>query len=179
MLSGEWRSVNMSLKKLRRSETQLVTLLIGWGLSAPIACKNQEADAPPEETGVQFGNAIQIKPRFEVEGPRVVIDVGLRPGFHVYTTGETVGRPLKIDLTEGGDWKAAQEPVYPSGRTKETALGSSVVVEREARVQLPVEPLMDNPGSITGTFEYQVCTDVACDRPRTLPFKLETGTGDR
>lgn len=150
-------------------------------ISMSSACKQEHADSPstelvdptPAPPNSQFQEAIKIKPHFDSQAQAVVVDLELEPGYHVYTTGETTGRPIRLQLANGGDWKPAGDPVYPEGTKKSTALGNSVVLEGKVTSKLAVEPAVNEPGSLQGHFHYQVCTNRACDRPRTLDFTAE------
>lgn len=124
------------------------------------------------DRGPNFETAIQIQPKFHDASSAVQVDISLRPGFHVYTVGEETGRPIRIALDDGA-WAAKGDAVYPTGTRKQTALGTSVVVEGQASARLPVESKGDAPGAVKGQFHYQVCTNEACDRPRKIPFKVQ------
>lgn len=144
-------------------------------LTALAGCTQTSAPAPeaalPLPSGPDFENALTVSPRFDAEAQAVAIDLSLRPGFHVYTTGEKTGRPIRIELAEGA-WSAKGEPSYPTGEKKTTALGTSVVVEGQATARLAVSADGEAPGLVQGSFHYQVCTDEACDRPRKKAFAL-------
>lgn len=139
-----------------------------------LACTSRTSETPVEAKEapevLDFQRAISIEPRLAEDA--VVVSIRLEPGFHTYTTGETVGRPLKLTLAEDGVWQATGAPSYPEGKKKETALGTSVVVENNAEVRLPVEPTVPSPGALRGKLRYQVCTETACDRPREAIFEL-------
>jgi len=110
----------------------------------------------------------------------VVVRVEVAEGFHVYTNGETIGKPLRVALDEDGAFAIDGEVDYPKGVTKDLPIGRSVIVEGEAEVVAPIrareasaeDAETDAPSTAHGTFRYQVCTDRACDRPRTEPFAV-------
>lgn len=144
-------------------------------LATGIAC----AKEPPSPSSASpsaaletpdFAAAFTATPRFEADA--VVVDLQLRPGFHVYTTGERTGRPIRLELLTDSAWIPGGDAQYPEGRRKKTALGESVVVEGQAEARLAVKAQRPEPGPVQGTFHYQVCTDHACDRPRKLSFAV-------
>lgn len=156
---------------MRRSLPLLPLLLTACTESGP-----PPSAPPPAHRGPNFEAAIALSPRFDAETSAVVMQVDLRPGFHVYTTGEKVGRPIALSLAEGGGWSAAAAPSYPEGEEKTTSLGTSVVVEGSSEARLPVALSGEAPGPVKASFRYQVCTETACDRPRTHDFELTPGS---
>jgi DsbC/DsbD-like thiol-disulfide interchange protein len=154
------------MMKLMLSATFAAALLMA-------ACKDSPEPSKPERAAPDFAGAITLSPRFDPATSEVAVSVDLRPGYHVYTTGETTGRPLALALDPASSWRAAGEPEYPDGKKKQTSLGTSVVVEDHAEVRLAVEPKTEaDPGPVRGHLRYQVCTESACDRPRELEFEL-------
>lgn len=161
---------------------RIYTHLLYLGLSGlsmlALGCEAKPTPSPrpqlqPAQEGPDFEAAINISPRFDEQANAIVVEADLQPGFHVYTLGETTGRPIRLELAnDGGDWKPAGDPEYPEGVKKTTALGTSVVLEGKLSCRLPVAPAVDAPGDLKGTFYYQVCTDQACDRPRSVPFAV-------
>lgn len=158
---------------------RLLRLGLVAGTCALSACQAPaSAPPPPVEEGPDFASAIHIDVDYAAEASAVHVEAKLEPGYHVYAPGESVGRPIAIALAEGSGWKSAGEAHYPAGEPKETSLGKSVVVEGALEASLPVEAAKEEPGKITGTFAYQVCTDTACDRPRKLPFELDAAPAE-
>jgi hypothetical protein len=129
--------------------------------------------APPKEEGPDWQKAFQHTVRYDSTNKAIVVDVKIEPGFHAYTVGETIGKPMQLALDEASTY-ALGEVQYPAGTTKDLPIGKSVIVEGEAKI---VGPIQKKPGpsadQATGTFRWQVCTDEACDRPRTKPFAVE------
>ncbi|MEL6184167.1 MAG: protein-disulfide reductase DsbD domain-containing protein [Myxococcota bacterium] len=154
---------------MTRKSTLPVVLVVGL-----LGCTSEPpSTSPPTSTAVEapsFEGALTATPRFDAGW--VVVDLQLRPGFHVYTTGETTGRPIRLELDVHTDWTSDGEAVYPEGKRKKTALGESVVVEGSAEARLKIRATSKGPGEARGVFHYQVCTDHACDRPRKLQFAV-------
>lgn len=117
--------------------------------------------------------AIAHEARYDAERKAVVVKVQIQPGFHAYTVGESVGKPLRLELAEDSAYVAAGDIVYPEGKAKELPIGRSVIVEGAAEVVAPIQPKPEAHGPAKGTFHYQVCTDEACDRPRSAPFQVD------
>lgn len=140
--------------------------MIGLLLSACSAAE-QPKSAPPN-----WAEAIQLSPRFDPNSGELSVQLKLKPGFHSYTTGETVGRPLKLSLKPGP--AALDGPVaYPKGKRKALPTGDSVIVEGEAAVRAKLKPSgAAREGEQQASLRYQVCTDTACDRPRRFEIRV-------
>lgn len=151
-----------------RNRARLLACLLSF---VPACTEAAESGAPEAAapSGTDFTDAVSLSVAY-TEGA-VVVDMNVKPGFHLYGPGESTGRPIRFELAEG-PWKAGQ-PVYPKTETKQTSLGPSVIIQGKARAKLPVSAESDDPGPVKGFFHYQVCTEKACDRPRKLPFALE------
>lgn len=123
-----------------------------------------EPSAPVAPSPVEWSKAFAYD--VEVEGSRLVVRLRVDDGFHVYTLGETVGKPLKLEVVEGGHLEDVR---YPEGVTKDLPIGRSVIVEGSSEISgaLEAESSVDE---VQGRLSYQVCTDEACDRPRTATF---------
>ncbi|MBK8012324.1 MAG: hypothetical protein IPK13_13325 [Deltaproteobacteria bacterium] len=147
--------------------------------SAPVdAPQKQNANQHIEE--VDWSKAFHHTVRYDASQSALIVDVALEPGFHAYTVGETIGRPLLLALKPDGAFVVSGDVQYPVGTTKVLPIGQSVIVEGSARV---VAKLARRPGAATGnqaegTFRYQVCSETACDRPRTVPFAIEVTASD-
>lgn len=110
---------------------------------------------------------------FDGEKKAVVVAVALKPGFHAYTVGETIGKPLKLEFAAESAYQPSGEIQYPVGETKDLPIGKSVIVHGNAEIVAPVAPKEGASGAAaTGKFQYQVCTEEACDRPRTVDFSV-------
>ena len=155
-----------------RSTWILSLLSIAW-LSGCTKDTSVSQTAATPVAALDFQEAISFKPTFDGAAQAVIMQVNLKPGYHIYTTGETIGRPVRMELQTGGDWKPTGEIEYPTGSKKVTSLGTSVVVEHKAMTRMPVAPAVDEPGKLIGRFFYQVCTNEACDRPRSTDFELD------
>ena len=141
------------------------------------ACKEEPPAArrpdKPEDTP-NFEAAFQHKERWDAEKKALVIEMTIAPGFHAYTTGEATGKPLAVELAPDSDLVATGEIEYPKGTVKDLSLGRSVIVEGAAQIVAPVAPKEGaaSPPHLKGTLRYQICTEKACDRPRSMKFDL-------
>ena len=173
-------------------------LLAPLALLAVLGCKNEQAvqkaaepepsklsgkakealvlEAQPTEAAGEMPDwaaAFKHEIRFDAEKKAVVVAVELKPGFHAYTVGETIGRPLKLEFSEKSAYQPTGDIQYPAGETKDLPIGKSVIVHGKAEIVAPVAAKPAAPGaSATGKFQYQVCTEEACDRPRTVDFEV-------
>jgi hypothetical protein len=151
------------------------------------ACKQEAPPAPPppaepptksQSTGPDWQKAFQHTVRYDSTAKAVVVDVKIEPGYHAYTTGESVGKPMLLALDETSAYLLG-EVQYPAGVTKDLPIGKSVIVEGETKIVGPIErkpgPLADRA---SGTFKWQVCTDESCDRPRSAPFTVDIPTSN-
>ena len=67
-------------------------------------------------------------------------------------------------------WAVDGDVVIPAGQKKDLgALGVSVILEGDVPLKAKLKP---GTGGISGSVEVQVCTDKACDRPKTHPFSI-------
>jgi hypothetical protein len=155
----------------------LATAVLLW------ACPEKKEELPPPPEKVEapaepdWKKAFQHTVRYDAEKKAIVVDVAIEPGFHAYTVGETIGKPMAVTLDEASAFGHAGEVQYPQGTTKDLPIGKSVIVEGTAQI---VAPIQKKEGAAedkaTGTFRWQVCTDEACDRPRTQPFRVQAGS---
>lgn len=120
-----------------------------------------------------WASAFSHTVRFDGERSAVVVEVELKPGFHAYTVGETIGRPLKLEFAADSAYQPTGEIQYPEGETKDLPIGKSVIVHGKAAIVAPVAVKEGSSGAeARGKFQYQVCTEEACDRPRTVDFAV-------
>ena len=104
-------------------------------------CKEPAGSAPPEPAGaVDFGAAIELHPRYDAAAHAIVVEVSIAPGFHAYAEGETVGRPLKLEV-------AGAEPI-------ETLAGSDRTVESLLLSWIVAPPAGAMPSSATVIFTF-------------------------
>jgi hypothetical protein len=119
-----------------------------------------------------WAEAFKYTARWDAATKAVVVDLDIAPGFHAYTTGETIGKPLVVELAAESDFVLASDVKYPTGVTKDLPLGRSVIVEGKSAIVAEVKAKAAATGDAKGTLRYQVCTEKACDRPRTVPFTV-------
>lgn len=143
---------------------------------ALLGCDETKPAPPPRPQPVvetpSFATAFSHAVRYDTEKKAILVDVKIAPGFHAYTVGETVGKPMLVALDEGAAYRHAGDVVYPAGVEKTLPIGKSVIVEGSAQIVAPIEKRDGAEGPAAGTFRYQVCTDESCDRPRTAPFSV-------
>lgn len=130
------------------------------------------ATAPVEDQMPDWKAAFSHHVAFDPAAKAVTVHVKVAPGFHAYTVGETTGKPMLLTIAEDSEFGLEGDVKYPSGVTKDLPVGRSVIVEGEAEISAQVTPKSDAAKTVKGSFRYQVCTDEACDRPRTAPFAL-------
>lgn len=128
--------------------------------------------AAPKPAGPDWAAAFKHGVEWDAAQGQVVVKVQIQPGFHAYTVGETVGKPMALELAEDSAYALAGEVQYPAGVTKDLPIGKSVIVEGNAEIRAPAKLKTEAKGQVKGNFRYQVCTDESCDRPRTAPFEL-------
>ncbi len=168
---------------MRSELTQLVVALA----LVTTACREEkqfERVPPPEkfarskvvaqlDDGPKWDTALTHTARVDVAQKALLVDVVIAPGFHAYTEGETVGKPLVVEVGADSEVTAAGPVQYPSGTVKDLPVGRSVIVEGRAQIVAPLALTEASAGkSVKGTFRYQVCTDTACDRPRSVPLAV-------
>lgn len=122
-------------------------------------------DAPPD-----FTRAFALEPRFERESGTLTVTLRLAEGFHAYAPGEEVGRPIQLQVDEAAGWRIRALNL-PAGREKDLGdLGKSFVLEGV----VPLKAELEGAGpEVRGQVTLQVCTDKACDRPRTHAFRVD------
>lgn len=157
----------------------LLLALSGCERSAGTEPAGAPRGEPAVRPGPDWSKAITLATRWDATRSAVVCDVVIAPGFHAYSTGETVGKPLAIELDPGGDLVEAGPPQLPAGVAKDLPLGRSVIVTGSVELIAPARPRSDAHagGTARGTIRYQVCTETACDRPRSTPFSVVAGPG--
>ena len=153
----------------------LTVLLFGCQKEAAAPAAEAPPPAPvaaPKATGPDWAAAFKHTISADPAQSQVMVKVEIQPGFHAYTVGETVGKPLALEIADDSAYALDGEVQYPAGVTKDLPIGKSVIVEGQAEVRAKVKAKADAKGLAKGTFRYQVCTDEACDRPRNVPFEV-------
>ncbi len=166
---------------MSRGIVQLV-LLSSW-----VACQ-KAADQPATEKATggiasekhladpetpDWKAAFQHEVSYESEKSQLRVHVSIKPGYHAYTLGETIGKPMRLTVDPNGAYSVVDKVGYPKGKEKSLVGGRSVTVEGEADIVATLKKTPGQEGPIEGSFRYQVCTETACDRPRTAPFTLD------
>jgi AhpC/TSA family/Thiol:disulfide interchange protein DsbD, N-terminal len=113
----------------------------------------------------------------------LLLDIQLEPGLHAYAPGVKGYRPLRLRL-DPAPLVTFHEPVYPEPHLYEfKPLGETVpVFEGRFRVLQDVTlaagkavaPLLEQPDPslrLSGSLDYQVCSDRVCHPPASLPVR--------
>lgn len=182
-MKSVWIAAACTLSMACRGESTAPAEPSSGPTAAEVAALEPESASAPTEGGpsampeakapTDWKRAFAHDVRYDSERTAVVVDVSVDDGFHVYTEGETIGKPMKLTLDPEGDFEIDGAVIYPEGVTKDLPIGRSVIVEGEAEVVAPIRRPSSGGGRAKGSFRYQVCTDEACDRPRTVSFEVE------
>ncbi|MBI5494126.1 MAG: hypothetical protein HY904_03810 [Deltaproteobacteria bacterium] len=142
---------------------------------APVPDKSLMGGKPqagaPTAGKTPFEDAIRISMAFDAAASAVVAKVHLEPGFHAYGAGETTGKPLMLEVT-GNAWNVKEVQMPPAQKKDLGELGSSFVITGDAEVRAVLAAAGPARPPVEGRLHYQVCSEKACDRPRSIPFKL-------
>lgn len=150
--------------------TLLISLL---GCKEPKSDPKPRTETPVKKEAPDWKAAFSHDVEYDPARKAVVVKVKIKPGYHAYTVGETIGRPMKVTIDEKSPFALAGDVQYPKGIEKDLPIGKSVIVEGEALIVAPITQKEGEEGDqANGSFRYQVCTDEACDRPRTAPFAV-------
>ena len=113
---------------------------------------------------------------------RLILDIELKPGMHVYAPGVEGYIPIDWKMTDSPAVQTAPAIYPPSKKLRLEAIQETVDVyaggftlQREAIVgaQAKVDPLVKEGGQlvIEGTLRYQACDDRMCYLPQNVPLK--------
>lgn len=130
-----------------------------------------QAGAPAADKGT-FENAIKVAVSWDAPSSSVVARIHLEPGFHAYGAGETTGKPLMLEVS-GAAWTVKEVQMPPAQKKDLGELGTSFVVTGDSEMRAVLAAAGDAHAPVEGRVMYQVCSDKACDRPRSAPFKLK------
>lgn len=120
-----------------------------------------------------------------VPGQRLtlVLDFELQPRHHAYAPGVKGYRPLELTLAPDPLFDIHDTRYPPSGTYYFAPLNETVPVfegrfrlTKDVTVTLPgalprLKQADEFPATVTGTLRYQVCSDVVCYPPATLPLQ--------
>ncbi len=128
--------------------------------------KKQEA-LPPD-----FSKALTLQPTYDKATGKLVVTLKLTPGFHAYGPGEEIGKPVELVVAAQNGWQVQGKAEVPAGRLKDLGdLGKSMILEGDVPLTAVVQ---GGTGTIQGEVKAQVCTDSACDRPKSHKFEVPT-----
>lgn len=133
-----------------------------------IACQKKAA-APAQAPN--FANAAQINTAINESGDLLTITVNLADGFHAYGPQEKIGKPVRLVVEQNNGWAALSAPLVPTGVVKKIAgLEDSYIISNSFNLNQKLKP---GTGPGRAILYLQICTDSACDRPRTHEIQLE------
>jgi hypothetical protein len=164
------------LKRSRCSTALLLALGVAACTKDPGNSSSPKAPTRIEETpsAPNWDEAFEYTVNYSSEKKALVVEFTVAPGYHTYTIGETIGRPLNLEFSQDSAYVAASPPSYPKGIAKKLATGTSVIVEGKGEIVAPLEKAREGQEA-KGTFQYQVCTETACDRPRRVQISKMLG----
>lgn len=129
--------------------------------------KPSDKKGPPN-----FVGAMRLQPRYDKATGELLVMVSVRPGYHAYAPGSSIGVPISMNLKDTGGWKVDGDVVLPKGKEKTLGtLGTDFVLEGEIPIKAKVK---DGSGDISGRVKVQICTTNACDRPKEHGFTVPT-----
>jgi hypothetical protein len=114
----------------------------------------------------------------------LVLDFELLPKHHAYAPGVKGYRPLEVELGADPLFEVYETRYPPSGTYYFAPLKETVPVFegrfrvlKDVTVTLPgalprFKDAQEFPATLTGTLKYQVCSDVVCYPPATLPLRF-------
>jgi hypothetical protein len=144
---------------------------------ALVACSaSAPTTTPKREAAPKFADA--FKHQVELEGGDLIVRFTIAPSFHAYAEGESVGRPIELELDRDSQLVGAAPISYPKGEPKDLPIGHSVILTGAGEIRVPIKAA-DGGGSAgktaKGALHYQICTDNACDRPHAVRFEVRPG----
>jgi len=101
------------------------------------------------------------------EGDRLVLDMVLSAGFHVYGAKEPTSIPVTLRLDDG------TEAEVPPGARIDRAGAAAWVLSGNVRLSVPA-PVEE---TVSGEVGWQLCNDRACSAPRHERFTLDPEQG--
>jgi len=113
----------------------------------------------------------------------LVLDFELEPKHHAYAPGVKGYRPLELDLAPDPLFEVHETRYPPAGTYYYAPLKETVPVFegrfrilKDVTVTLPgslprLKDAPEFPATLEGTLKYQICSDVVCYPPATLPLR--------
>jgi hypothetical protein len=151
---------------------RLLILAIVLG-GCPASSPTNAPRAESAKTTPNFSEA--FKHQVQLEHGELIVHFTIAPSFHAYAEGETVGRPIELEIDQDSQLVGAAPITYPKGEPKELPIGHSVILTGAGEIRLAVKAA--DGGALTGktakgALHYQICTDTACDRPHAVRFEV-------
>lgn len=148
----------------------LIRIIVALLVLTSVACRKKESHPTSD---FDFQKSYSISSEFNDTTSELDITIHLPEPLHAYATGEKVGKPVTLVVTNKNGWEAVGEPIIPLGEKKKLGeLGESVVLQGNVHVR---QKLKRGQGPGEAQLLLQVCTDKVCDRPRTHNVPLISG----
>lgn len=147
-------------------------LLVVLCSSSLLSCKNNRKDAASSESA-DFANSFSISSEFVDELSQFNVTIHLKDNLHAYAIGEKTGKPVDLKISDLNGWATDGDLKIPAGHKKKIGeLGESVVLEGDVTLS---QKLKKGSGRGEAQLYLQVCTALACDRPRIHKLPLVVG----
>ncbi|HYR45427.1 MAG TPA: protein-disulfide reductase DsbD N-terminal domain-containing protein, partial [Thermoanaerobaculia bacterium] len=152
----------------------LAAFLLGLGLAAPAA-----GQAAPDPSSL-----VKVAARIERGGAgptALILDATLAAGWHVNSHRPSedylIATSVKLDPAAGISFG---EPRYPEGKSKKFAFAEKPlsVYEGSFRIEVPIAATGAAVPALSGSIEYQACSDKQCLAPASAAFKVQAPTSD-
>ena len=157
-----YREVHVNFRK-RSNVAEVARFITDW--RAGLAPEAPEAAPARGPAAPDWGSALSWTATRTATG--VALALEMAPGFHVYGTREEISRPLALIV----DGHPDAVVTVPEGAQKSVGGGvTSWVLEQRVVVSAAVEGAT---GPLSGTLNYQLCTDSLCAAPTSAAWIAE------
>ena len=130
-----------------------------------LSCKKQSSTP---NILVDFEKSYAIS--HEIKSNILIITISLKNNYHAYALGERIGKPIGLEIIPEHGWAAAGPLTMPPGQSKKlSSLGPSQILEGTFSLSRPIKIGTQKGKAL---LHMQICTDTACDRPRTHEINL-------
>jgi thiol:disulfide interchange protein DsbD len=147
---------------------------------APAAAPETKGAPPPVKTKppakLSLRARVEPSPAHPGEQVKLLVDVTVDDGWHVYGSRESASVPTTLAIAEGSSLQPSGDAVVPPGEKHEIAslaeyrLAGTFTIEQALAV-----PKFQPAGkvAIPGTIHYEVCNESGCLDPADEPFTTE------